>query len=98
MGLTPDQQRRCDDIVERALALDTRERSKFAAEACGDDTELRCEVDALLGDQSGLTAIFGISPAARLAPPKFGRYQTERLIGSGGMSMVYRALDPVIKR
>jgi tRNA A-37 threonylcarbamoyl transferase component Bud32 len=99
MGLTPDRQKRCDEIVESALGLEAGLREQFLREACGEDHELFHEATALLQVEPGLTALFEASPAAFLKPPpNFGRYQTEEHLGSGGMSMVFRARDPVIHR
>src|SRR5579863_1720784 len=98
MGLTSDQQRRCDQFVEQALTLDASARTAFVTEACREDQELLREATAILAVEPRLTAIFQVSPDSCMIPPHFGRYQTEALIGSGGMSMVYRAHDPVINR
>ncbi len=98
MGLTSDQQKRCDEIVEQALALDVTLRAAFVTEASHGDEDIRREADAILEVDLHGQSIFDVSPGAFLPPPNFGRYQTEELIGSGGMSVVYRALDPIIDR
>jgi serine/threonine protein kinase len=98
MGLTADQQKRCDQIVEQALALDVSVRSAFVTQAFRHDPDLLKEAIALLAIEPHMTAIFQVSPDSAMAPHQFGRYLTEAHIGSGGMSMVYRAHDPVINR
>ncbi|MEM7246109.1 MAG: protein kinase [Acidobacteriota bacterium] len=50
MGKPPEQERyaRACDLVGRAMARPAAEREVFVTEACGDDQELRREVDSLL--------------------------------------------------
>lgn len=98
MELTAAQQKRCDEIVEQALALDAGHRGAFVQDASSGDDDVRREADAILNTDPRGTLVFDVSPGAFLAPPKFGRYQTEERIGAGGMSIVYRAFDPVINR
>ena len=43
-----DRRARCDALLERALTLGPVERDAFLAEACGQDPELRAELDRLL--------------------------------------------------
>ena len=76
---------------------------------CGDDTDLRAEVERLL-DSDAKAGALGESPAFRFAPgtgadepwlvagTRLGRYEIVALVGSGGMGEVYRARDPQLDR
>ena len=50
MNLTPDQFRCVAEIFAKACALPPDERADFLARACGDDAELRAQVERLLAD------------------------------------------------
>ena len=46
--MTPERWQKITAIFEAALQQDTRARSAYVNEACGDDRELRREVEAML--------------------------------------------------
>jgi serine/threonine-protein kinase len=46
--MTADQWERVQKLFERALDRSPEERPAFLADACGDDAELRAEVESLL--------------------------------------------------
>jgi serine/threonine protein kinase len=57
-----------DGILERALALLPQQRESFLAEACGEDTDLRLEIDRLLAANQQMSSQFlehSEAPAAR---------------------------------
>src|SRR4051812_34839804 len=104
--MTPDRWRVVEAILRASLSCAPAQRDAFVAQACGDDEELRLEVDSLLAahDRTGdfldrpaaeqlATANAPASLTSRLATALAGRYQLEREIGRGGMATVHLARD-----
>ena len=83
------------EIFEQALALEGSDRARFLADACGDDTQLREAVDALLDADVDATSFQFLAHAFRAMGDRSGEcvgaYRLVELIGSGGMGTVYRA-------
>ncbi len=93
------------DRIERifldAADLPHREQEAFLDQACGDDLELRREVESLLSSdqKSGekitravedeAQSLFGLSP---IIGTRLGSYRVVREIGRGGMGAVYLAV------
>ena len=49
--MQPERAERLAELVEHAFELEGAERAAFLAQACGDDLELRAEVEALLREE-----------------------------------------------
>jgi Tol biopolymer transport system component len=108
--VTLDRQREIEWICQEALDRPRSERETFLREACGNDAELRREIDRLLSHESaaegflsGPAVIPAVSdsdpsaPAARVGQ-QLGGYTILSSLGSGGMGEVYRARDAALGR
>ena len=85
-------------IVAAALERDTSERETLVTEMCGDDHGLRAEVMELLEHDRRAEDFFEIPTATRLPADHdtgrtVGRYTIRRTIASGGMGVVYEAVQ-----
>ncbi len=85
------------EILGSALEREPALRSGFIRQACGGDEVLRAEVESLASHHEGADSLLENSPAASLfffqpdamAGRKVGAYRILRVIGSGGMAVVY---------
>jgi serine/threonine protein kinase/tetratricopeptide (TPR) repeat protein len=98
MGEKAGQRERVKAILGLALERELAERELFIHEACGDDVELRAEVQSLLAHHDAadslletplLAALDGHSDA--LLGRRVGTYRILHRIGDGGMAVVYLA-------
>jgi TolB-like protein/Tfp pilus assembly protein PilF len=112
--MTPDAWRRVKTIVQDALERPADQRAAFVAEACGDDSSLRAEVESLLvgHERAGSSFLQPLSPgglphamsalagAARALRrgDRLGPYEVVDALGAGGMGEVYRARDTRLNR
>lgn len=98
---------RIEQVYQAALAHKPDERRAFLRQACGDDDDLRRQLEALLtedppgddlleGPASDLLAEFA-GPQLTVGT-QLGPYQIEGLLGVGGMGEVYLAYDPRLDR
>jgi serine/threonine protein kinase len=109
--MTPDIWRQVERLYHLALAQPAEGRAAFLTQACGGDEALRREVESLLAASEGddeyletpaltlAAEALETDPGAKPAPPpSLGRYRITGELGSGGMGIVYRGIDPVIGR
>ena len=80
------------EALEAALGLNPEQRSAFLAKLNSDDPSLRSEVEALLAEDA-LQANTAPSPigVATLAGKRMAGYRLVRVIGEGGMGVVFEA-------
>ncbi|MHC4066592.1 MAG: serine/threonine protein kinase, partial [Planctomycetota bacterium] len=105
--MTPEQMQRAYELFEQALQRPPEERSGFLAEACGNDAELRAEVESLLEQDSRVPDDFMQPPESEprltgsiseisydpLIDTRVGSFHIKRVIASGGMGTVYEAVQ-----
>jgi TolB-like protein/Tfp pilus assembly protein PilF len=95
-----DRWQTIDSIFNEAIAKSPQERDAFLSRACAEDPSLRMEVEALLSsDKNAQTLESSTVPESHeLSGTRFGHYEVEAPIGSGGMGNVYRARDTTLNR
>ncbi len=98
---------RVRDVFAQVMDLPADERSRFIADACGDDAVLRTEVESLLEHDSRVGedflpapdlpgAIFSAKAGEGPDPligQRVGRYHIKGVIARGGMATVYEAVQ-----
>jgi serine/threonine protein kinase len=104
---------RAESIFHGALQLDPSHRDPYVSQACGNNLELRLEVDRLLRADADAGEFLEQPAAARdektilSSPPisekpgaRIGRYKLLQQLGEGGCGMVYMAEqdEPVRRR
>ncbi|MBI1852415.1 MAG: serine/threonine protein kinase [Planctomycetes bacterium] len=86
--------RRAEDLFLAALDVSAAERPGFLRERCGDDDELRVEVESLLAHHVESTGFLETPIAEAISPPvpeRIGDYAIRGMVGEGGMGVVYLA-------
>jgi eukaryotic-like serine/threonine-protein kinase len=108
--MNPDRWRQIGQLYQTALELEPAARAAFLDANCGDDYELRREVESLLhaheqadgfiaGKVGGVVAeMTAQQQTTSFVGRSIGHYQTLSLIGAGGMGRVYLAEDTRLGR
>jgi Tol biopolymer transport system component/predicted Ser/Thr protein kinase len=95
-----------EHLFHSVSELPAAERRAHLDRACGDDADLRSEIESLLAARDGTLIEGGVARAAAHVIPMrggwegqaLGAYQLGPLIGAGGMGEVYRARDTKLGR
>ena len=100
--------RRAEELFHAALERAPEARRLFLDEACGEDTDLRRQVELLVSkDEHGGSLLekpalaeiaAGLRARGSLVGRSLGPYRILSLLGAGGMGEVYRAYDSKLDR
>jgi tRNA A-37 threonylcarbamoyl transferase component Bud32 len=105
--MTPERWRQVQAVFHSALERGVAERSTFLDQACGEDRELREEVNSLLASDQEAGGFLEKQPlelpdlpklAERLQASLGGRYRIERELVGGGMSRIFIAEEIALDR
>jgi tetratricopeptide (TPR) repeat protein len=101
--VTPDRWNQIDQIFHNALKRPMAERGAYVAQVCGENADLRCEIESLLANDAGAATVFDSlvgddlrdmvldSDSAEIGR-QVGPYRLVRELDSGGMGVVYLAV------
>ena len=106
--MNSDLWNRASEVFAEAVELDAAARNDFVQKRCGDDGELRAEVEAMLAEDAQATQDSFLTPAVAspgvditsltgqpadaMIGEVIGPYRIDRMIGQGGMGNVYLAV------
>ena len=99
--MTPEDYRRVRDVFDRAMALPIGERRRFVDDHSPQGDPMRTELLAMVeaGDDSSFLAsavtagvLDAVSAGDPGVPAQIGKYKILRVLGRGGMGVVYLAL------
>ena len=106
--MRPELWRRAEELFHSALKQPPEARRAFLYRACGEDSELRRQVELLISAEENAGSFLGetgvaapnatIRAAGSLVGRQLGHYRITASLGAGGMGEVYRAHDTKLSR
>ncbi|HRH42442.1 MAG TPA: protein kinase [Pyrinomonadaceae bacterium] len=108
--MSPEKLKKVEELYHAVLEVSPQERGLFLQESCGDDLELRQEIESLLLYENDFDSLIDSAPRSlveeifakknepNLIGKKINQYKIERKIGEGGMGAVYLAQDTKLER
>lgn len=109
--MNPERLKQIEAIYHKALEISPDEQNSFLEKKCGDDKELRDEVESLLAVKTSSDDFLDNPPESlaaemfsqkeknpNLEGQKIRQYKIIDLLGIGGMGEVYRAEDTKLRR
>jgi eukaryotic-like serine/threonine-protein kinase len=108
--MTPERLKKVEEIYHAVLEISPTDRDSFLEKECGDDIELRKEVNSLLSFEKSFDSVIDSSPKSfvnevfqneqhgRILNKSINQYEILSLLGEGGMGAVFLAQDTKLER
>ncbi|MCU0239352.1 MAG: serine/threonine-protein kinase, partial [Pyrinomonadaceae bacterium] len=108
--MTPERLKKVENIYHNVLEVLPKDRDKFLSDSCGDDKELRTEIESLLSFENIKADVIDSSPevlikeifsnqiTTDLIGKQVYQYKILSLLGEGGMGAVFLAHDTKLER
>jgi serine/threonine protein kinase len=108
--MTPERLKKVEEIYHAVLEISPSTRKQFLQSSCGDDLDLRKEVESLLSFEKTFASIIDSSPQSLveevfseekhsiLLGTTINQYKILSLLGEGGMGAVFLAQDTKLER
>jgi eukaryotic-like serine/threonine-protein kinase len=106
--MNPERLKKVEEIYHEVLEVSPNERQSFLQIFCGNDIELRREVESLLSFEQTDAGLIDSSPSSIAAEmfadkpsiigTQINQYKILSLLGEGGMGTVYLAEDTTLER